>query len=336
LAEQNAIIAGVMKNKFFVFLLLIFPFVFGCDATAQKSSQTKVDAPTSTVINAAELLRDLETLATDDMQGRRAGTPGGARARQFVEKRFREIGLQPLGDSFIQPFEFSAQSGKLKGANVVGLIKGKTAPDKFIVVTAHYDHLGVQGGQIYNGADDNASGTSALFALAKHFSANAPANSIIFAALDNEEGGGAGARTLVETFLREKRNVRLNVNLDMVSHSEAGELYAAGTYHYPFLKPYLEKIAANARVKLLFGHDSPDLPVGQDWTFQSDHGAFHREKIPFVYFGVEDHKDYHRPTDDFATITPEFYVRAVETILAAIKEFDRNLAQIEKQKTAPR
>ena len=80
-------------------------------------------------------------------------------------------------------------------------------------------------------------------------------------------------------------------------------------------------VQKKAPVKLLLGHDTPGSGR-DDWTFQSDHGAFHREKIPFIYFGVEDHKDYHRPTDDFLSIQPEFYVRAVETIVEALRELD--------------
>ena len=94
----------------------------------------------------------------------------------------------------------------------------------------------------------------------------------------------------------------LDVNLDMVGHSERGELYASGTYHTPSLTPALERVAARAPVKLLLGHDRPEQGH-DDWTNQSDQYAFHKAGIPFVYFGVEDHKDYHKPPDDFETLT---------------------------------
>jgi hypothetical protein len=101
-------------------------------------------------------------------------------------------------------------------------------------------------------------------------------------------------------------------------------LYASGTYYTPALRPALERVAAGAPVKLLLGHDRP----GQghdDWTNQSDQYAFHKAGVPFVYFGVEDHKDYHKPTDDFETITPDFFVRAAETILEAVRALDAEL-----------
>ncbi len=114
----------------------------------------------------------------------------------------------------------------------------------------------------------------------------------------------------------------LNVNMDMISRNDKGELYAAGAFHYPHLRPALEAAQKKATVKLLLGHDDP--ATGRDnWTSQSDQAAFHAAKIPFVYFGVEDHPDYHKPTDDFANIQPEFYVRAVETIITAIRELGK-------------
>ncbi|MGB8508561.1 MAG: M20/M25/M40 family metallo-hydrolase [Pyrinomonadaceae bacterium] len=281
------------------------------------------------VIDAAQLLADVKTLADDSMEGRKAGTPGGARARAYIVGRFKDVGLKPFGASFEQHVKLSEEKdGARDGANVVGYVAGKTEPNLYLVVTAHYDHLGVKGGKIYNGADDNASGVAALLQLASYFSRHQPAHSVVFAALDAEEGSGAGAKTFVGVPHVEKKNIVLDINLDMVSHSDRGELYAAGAHPYPFLRPYLEQAAAHATVKLLLGHDDPKLGH-DDWTFQSDQGAFHREHIPFVYFGVEDHKDYHQPTDDFDTITPDFFARAAATILETAKLLDANLKTIQ-------
>ena len=112
--------------------------------------------------------------------------------------------------------------------------------------------------------------------------------------------------------------------MDMISRNDKNELYATGTFHYPNFKPYLETVQKKAPVKLKFGHDDPKLGR-DDWTFQSDHGVFHRKKIPFIYFGVEDHKDYHKPTDVFQNIQPKFYVNAVETIVMAVKSIDEKM-----------
>jgi hypothetical protein len=304
--------------------LLIFAAVLF--AQKQSVSKTNLTAPKSKTVSAAQLLKDVETLAADEMQGRAAGTEGGAKAREYVLQRFKAVGLQPFGETFLQefPVKLREKSANAKGYNVVGAIRGKKHSEKYIVVTAHYDHVGVQKGEIYNGADDNASGTAALFALAEYFNKNRPRHSMIFVAFDAEEIGLQGARHFVANLPVKKDSILLNINMDMISRSDKNELYAAGAFHYPQLKPHLEKTAAKAPVKLKLGHDSPDLG-SDDWTNQSDHAAFHQAKIPFIYFGVEDHKDYHRPTDDFKNINQEFYVRAVETILEAVKSFDKNL-----------
>lgn len=322
--------------NFVILSLLLSPVVGGQQTPQQGQRQATPADPRSRLFEVEELLRDVETLSSEAMAGRKAGTAGGAKARDYVVRRFKESGLEFYAPTPLQTFTFTEPRATVEqqGANVVGYIKGKTFPNRYLVVTAHYDHLGVRNGEIYNGADDNASGTAALFALGKYFSKHRPSHSIIFVAFDAEEGSGGGSRKFVSEPPVDIRNIVLNVNLDMISRNDRNELYAAGTYHYPFLKPYLEKVGAKAAVKLLFGHDSPDLPRKDNWTGQSDHFAFHTAKIPFIYFGVEDHKDYHQPTDDFENINRVFYVHAVETILEAVKALDANLQAIQQQKSA--
>src|SRR5437870_13381050 len=104
--------------------------------------------PASAVIDAPRLLDDLRALAADDMQGREVGTPGGAKARAYVMERFRASGIMPFGTSYEQAFTFGAER---KGVNVIGRIEGTSQPDRYIVVSAHYDHLGVRNGQIFPG-----------------------------------------------------------------------------------------------------------------------------------------------------------------------------------------
>jgi len=280
-------------------------------------------------VDSARLLGDVRVLSADSLQGRATGTAGGEKARRYVAAALERAGLKPFGASYAQPFEFTApDSARRRGANVVGYVQGSADSGRYIVVSAHYDHLGVRAGQVYNGADDNASGTATLIALAQYFAAHRPRHSIIFAAFDAEELGLQGARAFVARPPVPRSGLAVDVNMDMVSHSDAGELYVAGTHHYPALTPFVERVAARAPVKLLRGHDQPSLPPGDDWTSSSDHGPFHAVGIPFVYFGVEDHKDYHKPTDDFATITPAFFTKAAETIADFVIELDRNLPVI--------
>jgi len=277
-------------------------------------------------IDSARLLHDISVLAHDSMEGRLVGTPGSARARAFLERQFRERGLRPVGgQSFLHEFTFERQGRTIDGVNIVGMVQGTEQPSRYIVVTAHYDHLGVRNGEIYNGADDNASGTAALLAIADWFVRNPPRHGMIFAAFDAEEGGLRGARAFVENPPVPRESIVLNVNMDMVGRNDAGELYVTGTRHYPQLLPFVERVAASAEVTLIPGHDTPEPRRSDDWTGASDHGAFHRAGIPFLYFGVEDHPDYHRPTDEIQGIQPGFYARAVRTILSAIVLLDSEL-----------
>ena len=120
---------------------------------------------------------------------------------------------------------------------------------------------------------------------------------------------------------------------DMVSRNVSGELYAAGAAPNPVMKPLLERIAASASVALLLGHDSG--PGQDNWTGQSDQSSFHAQKIPWVYFGVEDHPDYHRPSDDMVHIQPAFFYHAVQTIAAFVALLDGSLDRIAAVRAAP-
>jgi len=304
-------------------LALVLITLPACAQTTPRAQAARIDM--------ALLLSDLGALAHDSMEGRRIGTPGGERARRFLERRIGELGLQPVpGSAITQPFTAAGRRGgdPVSGTNLVTLVPG-TGPDtaRPIVLTAHYDHVGIRtqeegGDSIYNGADDNASGTAALLALASHLKENPLRHPVVFACLDGEEGGLRGARAFVAEPPVPAERIAVNVNLDMVAHA-AEELYVAGTHHYPFLLPVIQAVRAHPPVKLIPGHDSGG--GSDDWTGQSDHGAFHAAGIPFLYFGVEDHPDYHRPTDHVENITLAFYGAAVETILEVLLELDRQL-----------
>jgi hypothetical protein len=318
------------------------PFLFACSGGGSAPASPPSAAPTTsgpaavaTTVTAEELMREVRVLAHDSMEGRRIGTPGGARARHYLAGAFERSGMERLGERYDHPFSFvrEGDGARLDGGNVMGVVRGRTNPDRYIVVSAHYDHLGVRDGAVFNGADDNASGVSALLAMARQLVRERPAHSVIFVALDGEEGPGAGARTFVSSPPVPAASIVLNVNLDMVGRNDANVLWAAGAHHYPFLRPYLDTVASRAPLTLKQGHDRAGA-AEQDWTFSSDHGAFHRSGIPFVYFGEEDHPDYHKSTDDPEGLIPAFHVSAVTTVLDAVRTFDRNLAAIAEARAA--
>jgi hypothetical protein len=280
-------------------------------------------------IDSERLMSAVTTLADPKWEGRATGSPGGLAARAWIVDRFKTIGVQPVSGAYVHPFTYTRMttSGRQdgEGANVLAMCLGTDQKRPYFVVSAHYDHLGVRDGQVYPGADDNASGVAVVIELAAFCQKTPFRHTIVFAAFDAEERGLQGARAfLVKPPVAQDR-IALNVNLDMVSRSDRREIFVTGTYHYPDLKAPLEAVAKRAPVTVLFGHDKPAAIAGgvEDWTNQSDHGPFHAAKIPFVYFGVEDHADYHKPTDSADKINRGFFVDVAETILAAVIALDR-------------
>lgn len=287
---------------------------------APQAPATSAGIPQSRLIDAATLLNDLRILSADAMEGRKFGTAGGARARAFVLDRFKATGVAPLADTFEFPIVARTPAGEVQGANIVGVIRGTTDPDHYLVLSAHYDHVGVRGGNIYNGADDNASGTAALFSIAQYLSTHRPRSSVLVVAFDGEEAGLVGSRQFVKNPPVDRAAIRLDLNMDMLGRDARDTLFVTGTARQPNLRAVMERVAANAPLHLRLGHDGGD--TGEDWTKDSDHYAFIEAGLPALYFGVEDYAQLHRPTDDFETITYGFYVKAVETVIAALEAFD--------------
>lgn len=288
------------------------------------------ECPAPVAIDSTVLLRDLFRLADDSLAGRLIGSPGNLKARDYLAARFDAIGLGTLPFGRLQRIEVPA-SPRLPGVreawNVIGIVPGTLDPARYIVVTAHFDHLGigraVDGDSIYNGSDDNASGAAALAVLARHFQDQPLEHTLLFAAVDGEERGMWGSRALVDPGVVPLAQVDLNVNMDMISRNANGELYAAGPGRYPALAPLVRAAAACSGLTLRMGHDTDAVGRADDWTTQSDHVVFHRVGIPFVYFGVEDHPDYHRPGDRPDRAMPGFYVGAVRTVGDLIRRADR-------------
>jgi Zn-dependent M28 family amino/carboxypeptidase len=287
-------------------------------------------APKSTVIDSARLLEDLRTLSSDTMDGRRTGTTGGQKARAFIVERFKASGIAAFGASYEHPFTFRriGVSGEERGVNVIGHINGTLQDRRYIVISAHYDHLGSRNGVVFNGADDNASGTAALFAIAKYFSSHSPRNSLIFAAFDAEELGLLGSRTFVRQPPVAVPQLSLNLNLDMIGRDPDKKLFVVGTRLRPYLRPSIEAVAKTAPVRLLMGHEDPLQP--EDWTRDSDHFSFMQAGIPALYFGVEDFDQHHKATDDYETMSHEFYIQAVETLIRVVEQFDANLDSVDR------
>lgn len=286
---------------------LLISIAFGvCPAEAQFS------------FDSAILIQDIKILSSDIMEGRKTGTEGSKKARAYIIDQLKKIGVAPLVPDYVQ--SFTVRPATVTGTNILAVIPGKQT--ETIVISAHYDHLGIRNNIIFNGADDNASGVAALLSMARYFTKHPPQHRLIFAFFDAEEMGLQGSSYFTNTVNLQDEKIILNINLDMVSRSDKNELYACGGYHSPDLKKRLEQVNPPDGFVLRFGHDNPALGHN-DWTNQSDHFSFHQKKIPFVYFGVEDHPDYHRATDDFGKINRVMFSKSTETILSCVKMLDQ-------------
>ncbi|MCJ8166697.1 M28 family peptidase [Pontibacter sp. E15-1] len=272
-------------------------------------------------LDQAQLLHDVRVLSADSMEGRLSGSKGSKMAQAYILGRFRQLGLKPYGQGYTQHFKIENDKNPVvQATNLIAYLPGSTA--KAIVITAHYDHVGIQKGEVYNGADDNASGVGALLAIADYFARHKPQHTLIFAVLDGEEMGLQGANAFLENPPVPLHQLLLNVNMDMLSINDKGELYASGTSHYPSLVPFLRQVKALPQARLVLGHDLPEQGH-DDWTSQSDHFQFHKRGIPYVYFGVEDHPHYHQPSDTYAQVNKAFYPAAAALVLDFVRIMDK-------------
>lgn len=255
-----------------------------------------IEAAIATITD-GEVREHAGLLADDTLEGRAAGSRGGIAAAKYIEKKLKEAGLEPAGDrgSFIQRFSPGYQ-------NVIGVLRG-TDPklrDEYIVVGAHYDHVGYGNrsnsngpfGYIHNGADDNASGVTALLEIidALHRSGWQPRRSIIFAFWDGEEINLLGSRHWVRQPTVPREGVMLAINADMVGRMTNGRLEVAGT-----------RTAEGLRHLFSSPRLPDDLRLDFTWEYKenSDHWPFYVDDLPSLLIHTGLHGDYHRPSDDF-------------------------------------
>ena len=316
-----------------LYKILSTALLSGLVACSQASPPADTFSPK--LYSADTALRLFETLSSDEMQGRQAGSAESATARALIIDRLESLGVMPVGASFEHPFKYGpfrapetgvAASPDKDGVNVIGMIPGRQADGIGMVISAHYDHLGVRDGEIFNGADDNASGVVGALAIAEHFSETAPTHDIYFVFFDAEEDGFGGARDFIVNPPVSLDTIALNLNFDMVSRGDNGILWASGTHHWPDMVPRVNAVAEAAPVTIELGFDQGD--GREDWTLLSDHAVFFRSGIPHIYFGVEDHPDYHKPTDDFENVDQTWFLKSVETLIMMSEAMDDDLSEI--------
>ena len=280
------------------------------------------------------LKADVTFLASDDLEGRAIGTDGEQKAADYLAEEFKKSGLEPKGtEGFFQPFTVSKPTNPheeavvgtdgegLTGRNVIGFIDNKS--ENTIVIGAHFDHLGM-GGQsslhrgdsaIHNGADDNASGTAALVALAKILKQEKHSSNFLFIAFSGEENGLWGSNYFVKNPTIELASINYMINMDMVGRMNAEKTLAInGVGTSPSLLPALDLVNA----------DSLKLVTSESGVGPSDHTSFYLQDLPVLHFFTGQHEDYHRPSDDSDLIN-------YDGLLLVVKYIDRLVDQLDAE-----
>ncbi len=289
---------------------------------AQSPQQKGLD-----VINQATAEAHIGFLASDELQGREAGFPGGRIAAEYIVANLKSLGIEPLGDSYYHPFEAyhverqkngrwqvhpdsisKLKKGvhqKLAMNNIIGKIEGKN-PNEYVIVGAHYDHLGIDpmlaGDQIYNGADDNASGVSAVLQIARAFQATGekPERTVLFTFWDGEEKGLLGSKAFAQSF-PEISKVKGYLNFDMIGRNHIEERPSYFVYFYTESHPAFGKWLKNDIKQYNLNLD-PDYRPWDNPTGGSDNGTFAKLGIPIIWYHTDGHPDYHLPSDEASKI----------------------------------
>ena len=292
-------------------------------------------------INIKDLERHLTILASDSLEGRETGKKGQKMAADYIANHFRDIGIPPYKkDTYYQ--KFKVKSGKhickcedcdvnfvkklfgkrkrIKGENVLGYIEGTDLKDELIIITAHYDHLGKHDSLIFNGADDDGSGTAATLEIAEAFmlakkAGNGPRRSVLIMPVSGEEKGLLGSKYYTKNPIYPLENTVANLNIDMIGrlddwHDTANYVYLIGADR---LSQELHDISETVNSKhiglnLDYKFNEEDDP--NRYYYRSDHYNFAKNNIPVIFYFNGVHEDYHKVTDTVEKIDFE----KVETI----------------------
>lgn len=247
-------------------------------------------------IKSEDAKKHIDALASDPFEGREAGTRGGRAAAIYLTQEFSKLKLQGIGGqkTYIQEFGAHMQ-------NIVGLLPGRddSLRNEYVIISAHYDHVGYGDarsslgpiGHIHNGADDNASGVSALLEVASAFSelGVAPRRSVVFALWDGEEKDLLGSKHWISSPTVPLRQVKFALNIDMVGRLQNERIEIGGVRTAPGLREIVSRHNQVSGLKADFPWEIPD---------NSDHYPFYLQGIPFIYPFTGFHDDYHRPSDD--------------------------------------
>jgi Zn-dependent M28 family amino/carboxypeptidase len=312
--------------------LLLVGTVFQTSEKTKDTTQDKVqkglDALTGDLIKSIHSL-----LASDEFEGRGPGTPGGIKATELIAKNFKEAKLKPIGkgddgegEGYFQPI------GKGKARNCVALLEGTDdkLKDEIVVVGGHHDHLGNKGGggdSIFNGADDNASGSSTVVSIARAFGEAGikTKRSILFMTFESEEKGLVGSAYYCKNPIFPMEKHVAMVNLDMVGRNPDKPVnnWGTNTFEGDTVKDLVTKSAEKTGLNVKVHHSK-----GQYWS-RSDQGSFSAKGVPCMFFFTGMHADYHKASDHADKVSYENMEKIGRTALLILVEL-ANMDQVPK------
>jgi len=281
-----------------------------------------------------ELREQLYFYASDDMEGRDTGSPGQKKAVEYLKELYLAMGVpggagegtyfQTVPGSYFKKPELSSE-------NVLAFIKGSELPDEVLVLSAHLDHVGMENGEIFNGADDDGSGTIALIEIAEAFKKAAdegygPKRSILFLHVTAEEIGLQGSRFYSENPVYPLENTIANLNIDMIGRidpkreKKSDYIYLIGS---DMLSQDLHDVSETANKKYInldldYKYNGKDDP--NRFYYRSDHYNFAKNDVPVIFYFNGTHDDYHRPTDTADKIEYELYQKRTQLVFVTAWE----------------
>jgi hypothetical protein len=270
-------------------------------------------------INLDDLKKNLYVIASDEMEGRDTGSPGQKKAGEYMVNFYKDHGIsfpKALGAYYQKvPASFMQQRGGRNlpdSENILAFIEGSEKPEEIVVVSAHYDHVGTRNGVVYNGADDDGSGTVAVMEIAKAFQSakkagNGPKRSILFLHVTGEEHGLFGSEYYTDNPVFPLANTVVDLNIDMIGRDDPENrgksyVYVIGSEMLSSQLKVINEVANKKtnNLELNYKYDDPNDP--DRLYYRSDHYNFAKNNIPVAFFFDGIHEDYHKPTDDVEKI----------------------------------
>jgi Zn-dependent M28 family amino/carboxypeptidase len=296
--------------------LVALSLFISCTTAKKTVDYDKIEAEYVNQISTENLKKHLTIIASDEMEGRNTGSEGQKKSGRYMINEYKKMNVTfPTGaKDYYQPVPASYLNARRNlnlpdSENIWAFIEGSDKKDEIVVVSAHYDHVGMKDGEIYNGADDDGSGTVALMEIARVFKkakeeGKGPRRSILILHVTAEEVGLIGSRYYSENPLFPLANTVADVNIDMIGRRD--DLHKdSSSYVYVIGSDYLSSelheicLNANKRNNLLdldFKYNDKSDP--NRFYYRSDHYNFAKNGIPSVFLFSGVHEDYHKPTDD--------------------------------------